>query len=301
MGRISGKIFFSMLLISCFLSAKPQKALDVGILAGAATYWGDIDQVDYGQAVTPLYGLIARYNFNPRIAVRGQLLTGKLQAAGIFPGANLAEYIPDVQQYENSGKDSYNFSRSIQTLEAIFEFNFMAYQSGSLKKNRFTPFLSLGLGCLYSRAPSTGTLLLMPQPIPPDPNIVPPGPILYDAVQVDGKNTNAAAILAPTIPVGFGIKYNLTKRLGVCAEICVRKTFTDNIDNLKDPGKYQFPASNVDNSMYPSPDQFVPSVLYNNDWFASVNVSLHWQIWTDKGICKVMDDKNSYYGKKSGF
>jgi hypothetical protein len=299
------KVFFSLFLIICFLSAKPQKTIDIGILAGATAYWGDVENVDYSKSVTSLYGLICRYNFNTRLAVRGQLLTTQLKATGVFPGVLLAEstsHPSGSDQYLKKSDDSYNFSRSVQTLETIFEFNFLDYQSGILKKNRFTPFLSLGLGCLYSKAPGTGTLILMPQaiistkPFPP-----PPGQFLHDPVQTNGRNTNASTILAPTIPIGFGIKYNLTKRIGTCVEMSIRKTFTDNIDNLKDPGRYQNPLPGTDNSNYPNPDQFVPNSRYNNDWFASVNVSLYWQIWTDKGVCKVMDDKNSYYGKKSGF
>ena len=298
------KVFFSLILITSFLSARPQKAVDIGILAGATTYWGDVEHVDYGKSITSLYGLISRYNFNTRIAVRGQLLTTQLTATGVFPGVSLAEstsHPSGIDQYLKKSDDTYNFNRSVQTLEAIFEFNFMDYQSGILKKNRFTPFLSLGLGCLYSKAPGSGTLILMPQSIIPNPNPLPPGLFLYDPVKINGRNTNASTILAPTIPVGFGIKYNLTKRIGACVEMSVRKTFTDNIDNLRDPGRYQNPLPGTDNSIYPNPDQFVPNTMYNNDWFASVNVSLYWQIWTDKGVCKVMDDKNSYYGKKSGF
>ncbi len=294
------KVFFSLFLILCFLSARPQKAVDIGILAGATAYWGDVEHVDYSKSVSSLYGLICRYNFNTRLAVRGQLLTTQLMATGVFQGVSLAEstsHPSGLDQYVKKSDNSFSFNRSVQTLEAIFEFNFMDYQSGILKKNRFTPFLSLGLGCLYSKAPGTGTLILMPQ----SSTLFLPGMNLYIPVQINGKNTNASTILAPTIPVGFGIKYNLTKRIGACVEMSIRKTFTDNIDNLKDPGRYQNPIPGTDNSNYPSPDQFVPNSMVNNDWFASVNVSLYWQIWTDKGVCKVMDDKNSYYGKKSGF
>ncbi|MCE1200439.1 MAG: hypothetical protein LWW85_15845, partial [Marinilabiliales bacterium] len=105
--------------------------------------------------------------------------------------------------------------------------------------------------------------------------------------------TNDSDALAPIVPVGFGIKYNLTKRLGACVELCVRKTFTDNIDNLIDPKRFQ----GVDPIIGKYPDSFTPSFLVNNDWYASLHLSLHWQVWQDMGVCKFKDTKV----KKSAF
>jgi hypothetical protein len=121
---------------------------------------------------------------------------------------------------------------------------------------------------------------------------------LYRPVMDSDRNlTNGSDALAPFIPVGFGIKYNLTKKLGSSMELCIRKTFTDNIDNLKDPQRYQTMEPIVGAPV----DQFVPGVLVNNDWYGSIHVSLHWQIWSDRGICKMVEDKNSKKGKKSAF
>lgn len=293
-------------MLLCFVSAYSQKSADVGIRIGAAVYWGDIENVDYAHQITPLYGVLGRWNFNKRLSIRGQLVTGNLKSAGLFPNANLAEPINRVTLDDANGMpyelflkkadDSFSFVRSIQTFEAIFEFNFMDYKLGSLKKDRFTPFVSLGVGGFFSRSPRTGTLVLMPQL----PNIqvnFPPYKNLYQPVLDNNRNkTNDADALAPIIPMGFGIKYNLTKRLGACVELCVRKTFTDNIDNLKDPKRFQ----NIDPIIGSYPKKFAPSVLLNNDWYASLHLSLHWQVWTDRGICKV-SDKNKKFGKKSAF
>jgi len=281
----------------------------MGIRIGAAAYWGDLQNVSYGSSITPLYGVLGRWNFNKRMSLRGQLVTGNLKADGEFPGVNLAEPSSRVMQsingvptelYLKKSDDSFNFKRSIQTFETIFEFNFMDYKMGSIIKDRFTPFLSLGLGVLYSRAPRQGTLVLMPLPtnmptILPNPSYSTflPTQSLYQPLLVSNAKTNDADALAPIIPIGFGFKYNLTKRLGMCMELCVRKTFTDNLDNLKDPKRFQ----NIDPLAQKYPAQFAPSVFVNNDWYASLHLSLHWQVWADRGVCKV-NDKN---GKKSAF
>ncbi len=295
-------VIFSLLL--CFFATQAQKSADLGVRIGAAVYWGDLENVDYTKQITPLYGVLGRWNFNKRMSIRGQLVSGNLKSEGTFPGVNLAEPstritvndangIP-MELYLKKTNDSYNFFRSIQTFEAIFEFNFMDYQMGSLKKDRFTPFLSLGLGGFYSRSPRRGTLILEPQvtniPFLPATNLYRP------LLNSSSNKTNDTDALAPIIPMGFGFKYNLTKRLGVCMELCVRKTFTDNIDNLKDPQRFQNPEPGI--ATYP--DSFNSSILVNNDWYASLHLSLHWQVWTDKGVCKV-NDKNSKYAKKSAF
>ena len=295
-------IIFSLLL--CFFAVQAQKSADLGIRIGAAVYWGDLENVDYKKQITPLYGVLGRWNFNKRMSIRGQLVSGNLKSEGTFPGVNLAEPTTRITVNDANGipmelylkktNDSYNFFRSIQTFEALFEFNFMDYQMGSLKKDRFTPFLSLGLGGFYSRSPRRGTLILEPQvtniPFVPYTNLYRP------LLNSSSNKTNDTDALAPIIPMGFGFKYNLTKRLGVCMELCVRKTFTDNIDNLKDPQRFQNPEPGI--ATYP--DSFNSSILVNNDWYASLHLSLHWQVWTDKGVCKV-NDKNSKYVKKSAF
>jgi len=295
------KLFVTFSILLCFLSARPQKSADVGIRIGAAVYWGDLENVAYGKELTPLYGVLGRWNFNKRMSIRGQLVTGNLKSSGTFSGVNLAEPSSRItlndlngipyEVYMRKSDNSYNFSRSIQTFEAIFEFNFMDYKMGSITKDRFTPFLSMGVGGFFSRSPRTGTLVLMPQVE----NLQwLPGKSYYKPVLDNHLNkTNDADALAPILPMGFGIKYNLTKRLGMCVEFCVRKTFTDNIDNLKDPKRFQ----DAEPIIGTYPKEFAPSVLLNNDWYASLHLSLHWQVWTDRGVCKV-NDKNV---KKSAF
>ena len=167
------KLFFTFTLFLCFLAARSQKSADVGIRIGVAVYWGDIENVDYTKQITPLYGVLGRWNFNTRLSIRGQLVTGDLKSSGTFPGVNLAEPTSRVtlddangipyELYMKKSDDTYNFTRSIQTFEAILEFNFMDYKMGSLKKDRFTPFIGLGLGGFYSRSPRRGTLVLQPQ------------------------------------------------------------------------------------------------------------------------------------------
>ncbi len=104
---------------------------------------------------------------------------------------------------------------------------------GSLKKERFTPFVSLGVGGFYSRAPRTGTFILDPLTASKNP---PTETITYFD---QGRETNKTDAMTLVIPVGVGVKFNITKNLGGVIEVIGRKTFADNIDNLDDPKRFQ--------------------------------------------------------------
>jgi len=271
-----------------------QHTADIGVQLAAATYWGDIENVDYSKSITPVAGILGRWNFNKRIAVRGQLFTGNLKAEGIFSNANIGQsgvrMVPE--EYPRDPDQLYTFKRSFQSVEALFEFNFRNYKLGSTKKEMFTPFVSVGLGGFFSRASRVGSFILQPfETTPADPLAVPPTPALYlTYLDADLKKTNNSDVLTLTIPVGAGIKFNITKRLGGVIEVVVRKTFADNIDNLDDPKRFQFdPAAIASDPLYVYPDKISKTQLNNNDWYATLAVSVCYQLWSSKGNCAIYD------------
>jgi hypothetical protein len=113
-----------------------------------AQHTADIENVDYSKSITPVVGILGRWNFNKRMAIRGQLFTGNLKAEGIFSNANIGQSGPRLvpEEYPRDIDQIYNFKRSFQSVEALFEFNFRNYKLGSTKKDMFTPFVSVGLG-----------------------------------------------------------------------------------------------------------------------------------------------------------
>lgn len=268
-----------------------QRTADIGAQVAAATYWGDLEGVDYSKSVTPVVGVLGRWNFNKRLAIRGQLFTGNLKAEGTFGNSYIGQSGVRSQtgDYQIDPGNIYNFNRSFQSVEGLFEFNFRNYKLGNMKKEMFTPFVSVGLGAFYSRSPRKGSFILDPDPtvlVPGNPSALPPTFDSAPAYFEGGNMTNDHDVLVLTIPVGAGLKFNFSKRLGGMLELIARKTFSDNIDNLDDPARFKFdPATAPVGAVYPNK---VKS-LNNTDWYATLAFSLIWQLWSDKGNCAIYD------------
>lgn len=278
------KLIVVIMLIMSSRCVIAQQTADIGVQLAAATYWGDIENVDYSKSITPVVGILGRWNFNKRLAVRGQLFTGNLKAEGIFSNANIAQSGPRMvpEEYPKDPDQIYNFKRSFQSVETLFEFNFRNYKLGSTKKEMFTPFVAVGIGGFFSRASRVASFILQPFETPPG-----SGSGFYLAYgDADNNNkTNNTDVLTLTIPVGVGIKFNITNRLGGIVEVIARKTFADNIDNLDDPKRFQ----TVDPITLDYPYKVAGIQLNNNDWYATLAVSLCYQLWSSKGNCAIYD------------
>ncbi len=93
---------------------------------------------------------------------------------------------------------TYAFSSQLYDLGAQFEFNFLNYGIGSkyLKLKRISPYLTLGVGATLATGDSDAFTL--------------------------------------NVPMGVGVKYKLSERLNIGLEFTMRKTFSDELDGLKD-------------------------------------------------------------------
>lgn len=124
----------SILLIVGFCFSQERK--DFGVQVGGSYYMGDYN---YGQ---PLYqasvsvGLIYRYNFNNFYSFR---LSGNYF---ILKGGynTFNNYLPGVTS---------TFNKNLFDAEALFEMNFMSFNTKRLKKNNFAPYVFLGVGGAY--------------------------------------------------------------------------------------------------------------------------------------------------------
>ncbi len=218
-----------------FLSVKAlgQQSVDLGFFGGAGTYFGDMTKIDFQKSVNPAYGGFLRFNFNPRYALRFNVLNGTIGATGEF----------DSQKWKWAEAPDYkywNFNKNVLDLALYFEWNYMKYIVGE-KETPWSTFIYGGVGVqMYSF-----DLTYRPQ----DP--------------ISGSE------IAPTLPFGLGVKYNLSKKWGIGIEGTLRKTFSDKLDNLDDPLSYMSSG----NVQVTYTDQ-----LHNNDWTAYLGVHLVYKI-----------------------
>ncbi len=293
------KLIVVLMLILSGVYANAQHTADIGVQLAAATYWGDIQNVNYSKSITPVVGILGRWNFNRRLAIRGQLLTGNIKAAGLLENALLSQSGTRAPSFPNDPSKSFNFNRSFQSVEGLLEFNFWNYKLGNLKKDRFTPFVAIGLGAYNSSAPRMGTFILDPNiEILANPAAIPPTFDQYLPFSGIPQNalplTNGYKVLTLIVPVGAGFKFNFSRRLGGLVEVIIRKTFSDNIDNLDDPKRFQNPIS-VPVTPATTPATFINTYsdpiqgINKKDWYATLAVSLTWQLWSERGNCPIYD------------
>ncbi|MFO7940362.1 MAG: DUF6089 family protein [Bacteroidales bacterium] len=127
-----------------------------------------------------------------------------------------------------------SFSTNLIDFNIIFEYNFMPYTNfGYVKRNkeRFAPYVFAGMGGYYL---------------------------------LNGETLSNPV----SIPFGLGVKYNIFERFTLGTEWGFRKTFTDDLDGVR----------NIQD------EQHVPT-LHNTDWFSFVGVFLTYKLGEEHIAC----------------
>lgn len=202
-------LLLSMILLLGTLAARAQVG-EIGITGGVTYYIGDLNPYrHYPKDTRPAFGVLYRYNFSDRYAVRLQALNGTLEAYD----SNSSD---SLQQLRNL-----HFRARLLEFSGIFEVNFRKYRSKDKDSKRWTPFMFAGLA--YFRA--------APQAMLDD--------TWYDLqpLGTEGQGTTARpgsdayAVDNISIPFGVGFKVN-AGRLDFQLEWGLRRTYTDYIDDV---------------------------------------------------------------------
>ncbi|MBK7087137.1 MAG: PorT family protein [Flavobacteriales bacterium] len=192
---------------------------ELGITGGVTYYIGDINPYKHYPARTkPMGGLLFRYNFGSRYALRAQALYGTLEA---FDSDS-----PDsLQQLRNL-----SFRANIFELALLGEINFFHYRAGGKDGKSWTPFVFAGL-CYFRanpRAQLDNTWY----------DLQPLGTEGQGGTSEDGGG-NLYNVDQVGIPFGAGLKFALGKRVDLQLEWGLRRTFTDYLDDVS--GTYADP------------------------------------------------------------
>lgn len=204
------KLVFSLITFLPFYAHSQEfyTSSEYGIMAGASTYFGDLNP-NYGmKSIKPAVGAFYRYALNPYIAVRAM--------------ANYTKVGYDDQYSKNEFQKLRNLNFKSDILEAavMAEFNFFWFATGE-PKHRFTPYLAGGIGIFYYE-PYTyldGTRYNLRK------------------LGTEGQNTpdyqdRKYKPYSLCFPVGAGIKYWVSPGLNVGLEIINRFTLTDYMDDV---------------------------------------------------------------------
>lgn len=244
------KIVLVFIAVIFTVSGFAQKSADIGIWGGSSAYLGDIKEAPPVQTFNLNFGAFFRYNFNARMAMRAQFLTGSFAANGIV------EDIP------------FDFEKNAQDISFMMEINYLKYILGE-RKTPFTPYILGGMGVMY-----------FPYNLDP-----------IKMAQINANypvlNTVEESVIAATIPFGFGVKVTVGERLGVGAEIQMRKLLNDKFDNLDDPLSFVTVNNDGDTETIKYTD-----FLHNNDWPGYLGINVTYKINLDPRACPAYDRKH---------
>lgn len=184
----------TLFFMLAFTTTTFSQTFEVGPFVGGANYIGDVGSGFYINPSGIVAGGIAKWNRSNRHSFRLTLLHGKVSA----DDANSNE----VKRQQRN----YSFSNNISEASLGLEFNFWSFDLSKLDRQS-TPYLYTGLTYFNSNH-------------------------LY----LSDDRTNPATLEAQgenwefSIPVVFGYKQTLTRKIIAAFEIGARYTFTDNLD-----------------------------------------------------------------------
>lgn len=118
--------------------------MDIGGMTGGCFYMGDANRSVLYKGTRPMIGVVARYIFNPHMALKGDLAVGGIKG-------NTADFKNKYPNGENA-----QFSRTLIDLGAQIEYNFWGYGLGEeyLRIKRLTPYIVGGMGFTFAPAPA---------------------------------------------------------------------------------------------------------------------------------------------------
>lgn len=136
------------------------------------------------------------------------------------------------------GNANYKFSTTFLEFSELFEFNFFNFGIGESYRNlmRWTPYITAGIGATV-------------------------------------WFTDGYTGVAPTIPLGAGIKFKINRRLNIGLECLMKKTFTDKLDS----------------PVLDDPHVIKSSFLKNTDWYSTFSLTLTYEFSKRCAVCNYKD------------
>lgn len=200
---------FILIIIACFSGTSIKAQNEIGVLGGVSYYNGDLNP--YKPFHQPHFAgsLFFRSNLNKRFALRFSA------SYGMVTGADSLSANP------NLAARNLSFRSKIIEIGPILEMNFVKFSIGKIDRETATMYLFAGLTYFH----------MNPQAQFNDE--------WYDlqSLGTEGQGTSLNSdkeysLNQISIPLGIGIKGNVSKRICIGLEYGIRKTFTDYLDDV---------------------------------------------------------------------
>ena len=190
------KLFLILLILTVYGSTNAQQYAEIGVFGGGSYYLGELNPGQQFLHTRPAFGAFLRHNFNERLAIRGGFTYGTLHGedVNLDRGLNFTSYVSDIS--------------------ATMELNFFNYFIGSLRSFA-TPYMFVGASVFMFNPKATynGNTF-----------------VLHDENTEDMSKIYKRTQFA--VPFGIGVKYSLTRFMGISASWTMNKAFTDYIDDI---------------------------------------------------------------------
>ena len=189
------------------VSKSKHRAWEIGLLAGAAVYTGDLHcEQFFLKAVNPGGGIFGRYYFSDVFSTRLNLQASKVRGSDLNYGVS------------HAGRN-FSFKSLIYDANLTLEwepFGRRRYKDGPGQFRRIlSPYVNAGVGYLYTK-PTVDFALGNTNSNLAD-------------IAIDQANKKYTHLV---IPFGAGVRYDLSERVTLGVEGNFRKTFTDYIDGV---------------------------------------------------------------------
>ncbi len=191
---------------------------EVGLFLGGSNYSGDLSPDLIQIAEThPAVGVIGRANVSKHWTIKGNAYYGRISGSD-------AKYATKEMNRDRN----LSFASDILDIGINAEWNILPFQAGYTRKNKFTPYLFGGLSVFTFdpratyRNPKTG--------VEASYRLQPLGTEGQETTYYNDRHKYALTQIS--IPLGFGLKFNVHPNINIGLEVGARKTFTDYLDDV---------------------------------------------------------------------
>lgn len=220
-GKKAGSILVVLLALS--FNGHSQD-LDIGVTAGTSYYLGDLNPARHFQNPGLAVGVMSRYSFDTRWAVRASAMYGKVQG-----DASSSAFLPDR---------GLTFESTVIDIGAVAEFNFIPYFTGSLRSG-ISPYIFAGISYFMFEPFSNGQSLRE---------------LGTEGQNVGYEGRQPYNLYSFSVPFGLGVKFSLAKNLGLQVYWEMHKTFTDYLDDVSTTYYLTYDPGGSEKYYYLTPD-----------------------------------------------